>query len=62
MTTPATAAPIETVDQPASKAMIGPRAIIVLEQLEDEARRLRKMLKRNLEAQAHMAVIVGLTR
>ena len=40
--------------------LIGPRARLALETLEREGVSLRKALKRNREAQAHLAVIVGL--
>ena len=42
--------------------LIRPRAMMTLELLEKEGCRLRKAMKRNKEAQQHVALIVGLTK
>lgn len=45
---------------PACRRMVSAKAKIVLRALEREERRLKKALKRNREAQMHIATIVGL--
>lgn len=47
---------------PRDLTLIGPRAVILLDYLEAEDRKLRKALKRNRAMQEHLAVIVALTR